>query len=112
MTCMLGSSKIINDELAGQPAHAGQLGAFDKLGVRYVGAHPRLSQFKPGFHCSCFIANASDDFVPTSVDGYRLSWRSLLGELCCNEDAFDLFGLSLLAFATRADSQSRPASRE
>jgi|RhiMetStandDraft_8_1073273.scaffolds.fasta_scaffold02879_1 hypothetical protein len=33
MTCMLGSSKIINDELAGQPAHADQLGAFDKLGV-------------------------------------------------------------------------------
>jgi hypothetical protein len=29
---MLGSSKILSDELAGQPAHAGQLGAFDKLG--------------------------------------------------------------------------------
>jgi hypothetical protein len=68
MTCMLGSSKILSDELAGQPAHAGQLGAFDKLGVRYVGAHPRLSQFKPGFHCSCFITNASGDLGPSSVD--------------------------------------------
>jgi hypothetical protein len=66
---MLGASKIINDELAGQPARAGLLGAFDKLGVGYAGAHPRLSQFKPGFHCSCFIiTNASGDLGPSSVE--------------------------------------------